>query len=922
MARDLKLQVLLNAVDKATGPLKKITQGSGKTAEALKASRDQLRSLEKAQKDLRGFRDMKKQASETSDALKEERARIKELSTQIRQAEGDTSSFNKERDKAIKKAQKLANEYDQQRREAHQLKATIRDTHGITGKLAGSEESLTKKIRKANSEIDQQKQKLKKLGDAQRKAQAASDQYHRSLGRANTMRSAGFTGMATGGAALYGGARLLNPGIEYGQAASKVQALTRLEKDDPRFQALKQQSRDLGSSTAFSASEVAQGQGFLAMAGFDPEAIQKAIPDMLNMALANDMDLARASDISSNILSGFGLDPDQMGRVGDVLTATTTRANVDLEMLGESMKYVAPQARAMGVSMEEAAAMTGLLGNVGIQGSQAGTTLRAMMTRLAAPTGAAAGALKELGVEASDADGNLRAVPKILADVAKATESMGNADRAAYLKSIFGEEPGAGMAELIGQQGAAGIEKFVEILKGSMGEAAKVAETRTDNIGGDLKGLQSAWEEVGISITDTNEEPLRDLVQWVTSITRAVGDWIKANPELASTIAKVAAGVAALVATGGALTVMLASLLGPIVTVRYGLAMLGIKTGGLGGRIYSLTSKILPALGSALMWLGRIFLTVGRMFLMNPIGLAVTAIAGAAYLIYRYWEPISDFFIGLFRQIDGAFEGGIAGVVKRLIDWSPIGLVHKAIVSGLSAMGLEVPAMFSSFGTYIVDGLVLGIRNGWSELGSAIREMGGNIGSWFKEVLGIHSPSRVFAGFGANIIEGLIGGLQEKWAALKGTVTGIAGSVTGWFKDKMGIHSPSRVFAALGGHTVDGLTLGLERQRDDPAKSVTDIASRVRAAGAGLALGAMALPAAAMPSISASEPIRFDNRPPLASQAAAPSYQDNSTSHYTITINAPPGGDEHAIANAVSRELDRRSREQQARRRSSMWDRD
>ncbi|GHC17536.1 hypothetical protein GCM10010082_05940 [Kushneria pakistanensis] len=878
--------MLLNAVDKATGPLKKITQGSGKTAEALKASREQLRQLERQQRDLSSFRKLKSATRDNSEALARAQERMRNLRSELKNTSAPTQQFQHRFLKAQQEVERLNSTLGDQRRRLGELRTSLRSGGTSTDDLTGSEKRLADKIRQANTALDTQKRKMTEITAAQKKAAAAADQYQRGLGRANTMRSAGFTGLATGGSALFAGSRLLAPGIGWGEQMSTVQAVGRFTADDERFKALKAQSRDLGGSTAFSAGEVGAGQEFLLRAGMSAEAIQASMRDVLNLALANNTELGRTADIASNIAGGFKIDVEAAGgmqRVADVLSGTASRANVDLEMLGETMKYLGAGSD-LGLTLEEAGAMAGLLGNIGIQGSQAGTTMRAMMDRLTKPTKAASAVMDELGLKVADAEGNMRPMPEILRDINKATEGMGNVERKAALQELFGAEAGSGMAELVNQMSSGQLDKLIDNLSKSYGENAEMASVMADNIGGDLKNLRSAWEEVGISITDTNDGALRDLIQSITSITRAVGNWIKENPKLAGTIAKVAAGVAALVAVGGALTLMLASLLGPIVTVRYGLAMLGVKTGGLGGKIYSLTSRILPALSKGLLATGRGFLFMasaigkaGIALLTNPmtwiilgIVAAVAALAGAAYLVYRNWGAISEWFGQRWQDVKAAFDNGIGGISRLILDWSPLGLLQKGITSALSALGIEVPTQFRSLGGMIIDGL--------------------------------------------------IGGLSSKFGELKDTVVGIGGNVAGWFKDKMGIHSPSRVFAALGGHTVDGLTLGLERQRDEPAKRITDIAARARQAGAGLALGAMALPAAAMPSITSSEPIRFDTRPPLASQAAGASYQDHSTSHYTITINAPPGSDEHAIAKAVSRELDRREREQQARRRSSMWD--
>jgi TP901 family phage tail tape measure protein len=909
VARNLKLEVILNAVDRATRPLRAIDRASQGASQAMRENRDRLKQLEATQKNVNSFRTLTRQSTETTTALREQQERIRRLSQQMQSHQGDTTALRAERQRAITQARRLSQRYDEERQQLQRLRTSLKNNGVSTEHLSRDQRRLTSEIQQANTAVDEQRQRLKRLAEQQRNAAQARGRYDRAMSMRNNMAGTGAGMMASGGAALYAGARLLAPGVAYGESMSRVQALTRMEADDERFQALRQQARELGATTAFSAGQSADAQGYLAMAGFDPEAIQAAMPDMLDLALANRTDLARTADISSNILSGFGLDPAEMGRVGDVLTATTTRANVDLEMLGESMKYVAPQARAMNMSLEQSAAMAGLLGNVGIQGSQAGTTLRAMVTRLAAPTGAAASALGDLGVNAKDAHGNLRDIPRILTDVARATEEMGNADRAAYLKDIFGEEPGAGMAELIAQQGSAGIEQFVEILTNAAGENARVAKTMADNIGGDLKSLKSAWEEVGISITDTNNGPLRDLIQNVTAITRGVGRWINENPRLAGTIAKVAAILAVLVTAGGALTLMLASILGPIAMVRYGMALVG--------------PQILMA-GKAFLWLGGVFRTVSMFLLANPIGVAIAAIAAAAYLIYRYWEPIKAFFLGLWQQVKEAFNNGISGVAQLLMNWSPLGLLYQGITNALSALGVQIPEQFSSLGSAIVDGMIGGLTGKLGELRESITGMAGSVRNWFANVLGINSPSRVFAQLGGFTVDGLISGLSSKLGELRDRVVNMAGSVRSWFADVLDINSPSRVFTQLGGYTVDGLNRGLDAQRDEPARRIQEIARRVTRAGAGLALGAATLPAAAMPSIEQQTPIQFDNRPPLS----APNAQAGGLTMGDININVTPapGMNEQQLAQYVAQEVQRAlanaQRDAQARQRSSMRDLD
>ncbi|MEB1024382.1 phage tail tape measure protein, partial [Citrobacter freundii] len=170
----------------------------------------------------------------------------------------------------------------------------------------------------------------------------------------------------------------------------------------------------------------ASGQAFLAMAGFTPQAIQAALPGVLNMALAGGMELGESADIGSNILSQFKLDPKEMDRVSDVLTAAFTRTNTDLANIGEAMKYAGTGMAGLGVSVEQTTAMIGVMANVGLRGSIAGTGLQSTFSRMAAPTGKAKDALKELGVSVVDATGKMRPAEVVLADVYKAVSKYGD----------------------------------------------------------------------------------------------------------------------------------------------------------------------------------------------------------------------------------------------------------------------------------------------------------------------------------------------------------------------------------------------------------------------------------------------------------------------------------------------------------------
>lgn len=417
----------------------------------------------------------------------------------------------------------------------------------VSQELIQAEKALLKQINDTNAAIDVRNAKMDVEMNKIRKRQAALD-------RGKSQMTRGGMQMAAASAATYAGARFMAPGFDFEEQMSKVQALTRLDKDNPMLEQLKEQAKELGATTWASATQAADAQGFYAMAGFDPQAIMDALPSTLDLAKAGGVDVGRAADIGSNILSAFGLDPSQMNEVADILVSVFTRTNTSIEMLGDTMKYVGPVARELKIPLEESAAMAGILGNVGIQGTQAGTALRALQSRLAAPPAAAKKALKALNVQTKDAAGNFRAMPDILADVMKSTEKLGSADKMGYLKAIAGEEAGAAFASFLNENSYDELMKIIEAARNADGEAAEVATKMSDNVKGDWVGLLSAIESVQIGVSELEGGGLRSLLQTITKIVRATSGWIKENPKLAGTIFKVTAGIIGVVAGLGALT--------------------------------------------------------------------------------------------------------------------------------------------------------------------------------------------------------------------------------------------------------------------------------------------------------------------------------------------------------------------------------
>ncbi|WP_201796043.1 phage tail tape measure protein, partial [Escherichia coli] len=475
--------------------------------------------------------------------------------------------------------------------------------------------------------------------------------------------------LAIGAAAAggYAAGRFLQPAIGFGKEMSRVQALTRIDKNSPQFKALREQALKLGSETQFTASDAASGQSFLAMAGFTPQAIQAALPGVLNMALAGGVELGETADIGSNILTQFNLTADQMDRVGDTLTAAFTRTNTDLRALGETMKYTGPVAAKLGISLEEAAAMAGMLANNGLRGSDAGTAMRASLSRLASPPKAAADALKELGVSVADARGKMRPMEDVLLDLYKATQKYGQVDQVSFFKDIAGEEAFVGLQTLVAAAGSGELQKLTRELQGARGEADRVAKVMADNLDGDLKNLDSAWEGLRIRISDLVDGPLRSVTQWLTRVLEKITSLAQAHPVLTRQLLIAGGALLAMTATVGSLSLAIGVLAGPLAKLRLGFSLL---TGSMNA------VRLLPALWG--MVTGSVSLLGGAIgALFSPVGLIVAALAGAAVLIWKYWDPIRAFFAGVF-----------SGIMERLTPlretFERFGPVFDAIGSGIS----------------------------------------------------------------------------------------------------------------------------------------------------------------------------------------------------------------------------------------------
>ncbi|MGN4445813.1 phage tail tape measure protein [Bacillus cereus group sp. MYBK79-1] len=281
------------------------------------------------------------------------------------------------------------------------------------------------------------------------------------------------------------------------QSMAKVKAIS--GATDAEFKQLESTAKHLGSTTQFSASQAAEGLSFLSLAGFKAQDSIDAIPSVLNLAAAGAIDLGSAADIASNIMTGFGLSAQDTQHATDVLAKTFTTANTDMNQLGMAMKYVAPVANALGWDIEDAATAVAKMSDAGIQGSQAGTSLRAALLSLANPTGQTAKAFDALGISVVDTNGQFKPLPELIGHISGKMEGMTDAQKTVTAAQLVGTEASAGFLALLAQ-GQPALQNYKTTLEESGGTAERIAKIQQDTLVGAWNQVKSASEGLAINL--------------------------------------------------------------------------------------------------------------------------------------------------------------------------------------------------------------------------------------------------------------------------------------------------------------------------------------------------------------------------------------------------------------------------------------
>lgn len=624
-------------------------------------------------------------------------------------------------------------------------------------------------------------------------------------------------------------------GSDFEAQMSRVQAISGATGKE--LEELRNQAIQLGADTSFSASEAAQGMENLAAAGFTTSEIMDAMPGLLDLAAAAGEDLAASSDIAASTLRGFGLAASDAGHVADVLAENANRTNSSVAETGEAMKYIAPLARAAGISMEETAAAIGIMANAGIQGSQAGTTLRGALSRLSKPTDDMVGVMEQLGISFYDSEGKMKSLSDQVGMLRTAMQGMTDEQKNNVLVTLYGQESLSGMLALI-NEGEGSLTQLTESFRECDGAAQQAATTMQDNLQGAIEQMKGSLETLGIVLYDSLSEPLKNLAQQATESINQLTTAFQEN------------GMEGLISVGGqiisniliGIAESLPSLLeNAILIIQQIVASLNENMPQLvtaGGQILL---TLISGMATLLPTLGEFALN-----LITQIGNGITE--NAPQLVPKGIEAVLQFIQGIvsnFPQIVStgldmlvSLAEGIANSLPTLIAEVPKiinefcsnidSLLPKILSAGIQiiiALGKgiiqSIPTIIANAGEIVTAilnvithlnlfstgaNLIKGLGNGIKSIFSSISSIIKNLISKIKNPFNINWGS-----IGENIIKGIAKGISSAIGWVVNAAKKAAQSAFNAAKSLLGIHSPSTLFRdEIGLNMALGMGIGFE----------------------------------------------------------------------------------------------------------------
>ena len=450
-----------------------------------------------------------------------------------KEVESSSKSAGQEIDKAADQAEKSVEKVAKEAEKAgKQVEKSAKDSASKAGQAAKQGADTAAKGTESASTKMQQSQK--KVGDAAKQSSdKAKESWEQSNQKSVSSTESACSKMASlvkksavviGVASVAAAKKTIDVGKSFEAGMSEVQAISGASGKD--LERLSNKAKEMGATTKFSATESATALKYMAMAGWKTNQMVSGLAGVMNLAAASGEDLGTVSDIVTDSMTAFGLKANQSGHFADVLAKASSSSNTNVGLMGETFKYVAPLAGSMGYSIEDTATAIGLMANAGIKGSQAGTSLRSILTRLVKPPKDAAAALSELGISTTNADGSMKPLRQTMSELREKFSGLTESQKSQYASSIAGQEAMSGLLAIVSASDS-DFNKLQKAIDNSSGAAKKQADIMNNNLQGALYELGSAAEAVGIGIYEDIKEPLTKAVKVGTTQVSALASKLK-----------------------------------------------------------------------------------------------------------------------------------------------------------------------------------------------------------------------------------------------------------------------------------------------------------------------------------------------------------------------------------------------------------
>jgi len=790
--RNLRIRMLLEAGNKVSKPLRDIAAGSDKASKALKATRDRLKEIEKAQAEVATFRKLKDQLREVRPELEAARAKAQALGRQLAETDKPTRALTRDFKMAKAEAERLEQRFNSATSQINRMRFDAEKAGNSLSRFARREAELRGEADKLTRSIERQEAALKRRNAFKARVGAGREKFDNAVSKASASTATGL-GMIGTGAAIAAPLKLATQdAMDFQSVMADVKKVVNFDPGaagDRQFKQLGDDILRMSEVIPVSAEGLGQIVAAAGRSGIARKDLAGFAEDAAKMSVAFDMSADDAGTMMATWRTAFNTDRAGVTRLGDQVNALTNAYGGNVVAVNEMVTRIGPLGHVAGTAAGQIAAMAQMMAKMGLESDVGATGIKQVLltlTRGAATVPKAKKAWAELGLDAiavsqrmqKDAGGTIL---DVFGRIAKLSADK----RPSILTQLFGRESIAAIAPLLTnlQQ----LKTNFDMVGNASQYAGSMQREYTSRLGttaNDVQLAQNNFKELGIVVGTQLLPTVTDLARGLSHNLQALTAFARAHPLAIQLAAKFAAVLAALMVAGGAFMFLRAGLLGFIAPFKFAFGLIATEgaEGGLAltkfGQLGWRAIQFLPVMARGVWTFATAIGEAGLALLANPITwivLAIVAAVGllalAGYEIYKHWSGISAFFARMFENVKQAFSAFL----------------------------------------------------GWLR--------GSTLGQLFN--------------IGEMLLQGLINGITGKLGALKSTIVSAASSAANWFKEKMGIHSPSRLFHGFGGYMMQGLANGIHRGAGEPVARLDRLSRRI---GAAMAIGA------AIPSVAGAAP--------------------------------------------------------------------